>query len=83
MAKKKIKTPEFKQFGIHEVHRFSARGIHHVISAMEQCIKDKIPVLDEAWKWVIDGFKTNQRAMKLAWEHRPHLCRHAGIPIPA
>lgn len=86
MAKKKTAGKgqlDFKEFGVSELARFSSRGIHPVLTAMEEAIQEGIQILNEVWEWVINGFKTNDRAMGLVKKHRPDLCQLAGIAVSA
>ena len=60
------------EFSLREVQHFNARGVHHVLGAIEKALKDHLTILHEVWVWVLN-FVENSRALALLQQNAPAL----------
>ena len=64
--------PAHTEFSLKEVRHFYARGVHHVLGAIEKALKDGLTILHEVWVWV-SNFTENPRALALLRQNAPAL----------
>ncbi len=64
--------PAHTEFSLREVRHFYARGVHHVLGAIETALKDHLTILHEVWVWV-SNFVENPRALALLRQNAPAL----------
>jgi hypothetical protein len=72
-SKQKSGGETLSEFSLREVKHHAARGIHTVLSAIENAIENGQTVLHEVWQWVATNFAKNIRAVALLKTHAPAL----------